>query len=79
MPDYNGEFKGSTKQAILDMRGDISDIKKSVRTLNDHSSITIVRLTRIEDKVDPVVRIVYGLVGLVLVIVATALLALILN
>ena len=79
MPDYNGEFKGSTKQALLDVKVDISEIKKSIKTLNDHSSATIVRLTRIEDKVDHVVRIVSGLVGLVLIVVATAVLALILN
>ena len=79
MPNSDGEFKGSTKQALLDVRSDISDIKRSIRTLNDHSSAAIIRLTRIEDKVDPVVKIVYGLVGLVLIIVATALLALILN
>ena len=33
MPDYNGEFKGSTKQALHDIRSDVKELKDDYKSL----------------------------------------------
>lgn len=57
---------------------DVKDIKKSVEILNKHSNDTVIKLTKIEDKIDPIQKIVYGLIALILIAVVGALLGLVL-
>lgn len=58
---------------------DVREIRKSIKVLNDHSGEVVIRLTKIEDKVDPIQKIVYGIIGLVLTLVLTAILLLVLR
>lgn len=41
----NGEFKGTTKQAIVDIRKDIDEIKGDVKSMNKRILILFILLT----------------------------------
>lgn len=76
----NGKYKDRyIDEKFNDLGEDIKDIKKSIKTLNDHSGETVVRLTQIEGKIDPIQKIVYSLVSLILGGVVLATLTLILR
>ena len=55
----NNEFKGSTKEAIKDIRGDIRELKTEVRSLNRRWWITIILLTALTlEKLPSIVNLV---------------------
>ena len=41
----NGEFKGSTKQAIVDIRNDISTLQSDVKSINNKMVVVFILLS----------------------------------
>lgn len=59
MTNNIGEFKGTTKEAIRDIRGDVKELKNEIKSLNRRWWITIVLLTALTlEKLPSIVSLV---------------------
>jgi hypothetical protein len=62
---------------IDEIVSNITDLRNSYKVLNDHSAETKEAVIRLQETLKPVVKIVYGLVGIILTGVILAILTLV--
>ena len=63
MPNSNGEFKGSTKEAIKDIRGDIVEIKDDIKyTRRWLTAVTVITSIALLERAPGFLKSVLGVV-----------------